>query len=558
MSHPRAAPVDGSSPVALRAQLRMWAKSEAKILHLTGLLGLTEGLCIAAFAWGLSHMVSDLFGQPATLTALLPALLVTVVSLIARASIGLAHQKLSLKAARNIIRHIRLDIMDKALAGRIDATRHQSRLNALFEDSEALEGYYARFSQSELQARVLPLGLIALMAVVSPVSAGILLLTLLPFVALMAVLGMTSADESKRQLDALSRLSNLFVDRIKALPLILSFEAGPRQVRSVGYAAHDVAERTLRVLKVAFVTSAVLEFFSALSVALIAIYCGFYLLGELPFPSPEILTFPAAFFVLALAPEVYAPMRRLAAAYHDRQTAMAATQRLMALDILPETTPAAPLTTAPEIIYKDVVCGFADDPDFRIGPVNFTARPGQVIALRGPTGSGKTTLLRLLLGYGHKVSGDILVNGESANGAERGDISASIAWASQNPPILAGTLTDNLTLANRAAAEADITRAITDFQLEGLIATRDKALLHDLNERGSGLSGGERRKLGLARAALKDAPILLLDEPTADLDAAAEDELIRLLPVLFRGRTVIFSSHSPKLCALADLVVDIT
>ena len=553
MSHPRAAPDTGNGPVAMRAQLRMWAKSEARTLRLTSLLGLAEGVCIAAFAWGLSHMVSDLFGHPASPITLLPALLVTVVSLIARASIGLANQKLSLKAARNIIRHIRLDIMDKALAGRIDAARHQSRLNALFEDSEALEGYYARFSQSELQARVLPLGLIALMAVVSPVSAGILLLTLLPFVALMAVLGMTSADESKRQLDALSRLSNLFVDRIRALPLILSFEAGPRQMRSVGHAARDVAERTLRVLKVAFVTSAVLEFFSALNVALIAIYCGFYLLSELPFPSPEILTFPAAFFVLALAPEVYAPMRRLAAAYHDRQTAMAATQRLMALDILPETTPAAPLISAPEIIYKNVVCGFADDPDFRIGPVNFTARPGQVIALRGPTGSGKTTLLRLLLDYGHQISGDILVDGASA-----GDISASIAWVSQSPPILAGTLIDNLTLANRAATEADIAQAITNFQLEGLVATRDKALLHDLNERGSGLSGGERRKLGLARAALKDAPILLLDEATADLDAAAEDELIRLLPALFKGRTVIFSSHSPKLCALADVVVDIT
>ena len=553
MSHPHAAPDTGYNPVALRAQLRMWAKSEAKTLRLTGLLGLAEGLCIAAFAWGLSHMVSDLFGRAPSLITLLPALLVTVIALAARAGIGLVNHRLSLKASRNIIRHIRLNIMDKALAGRIDATRHQSRLNALFEDSEALEGYYARFSQSELQARVLPLGLIALMAVVSPVSAGILLLTLLPFVALMAILGMTSADESKRQLDALSRLSNLFVDRIKTLPLILSFESGPRQVRSVGHAARDVAERTLRVLKVAFVTSAVLEFFSALNVALIAIYCGFYLLGELPFPSPEILTFPAAFFVLALAPEVYAPMRRLAAAYHDRQTAMAAAQRLMALDILPETTPAAPLISAPEIIYKNVVCGFADDPDFRIGPVSFTARPGQVIALRGPTGSGKTTLLRLLLGYGHKVSGDILVNGEST-----GDISASVAWVSQSPPVLAGTLSDNLTLANRAASETDIARAISDFQLEGLIATRDKALLHDLNERGSGLSGGERRKLGLARAALKNAPILLLDEPTADLDAATEDELIRFLPALFKGRTVILSSHSPKLCALADLVVDIT
>lgn len=544
-SHPDAAP----SAKTLRTQLRAWAKTDAKALRVIHVTGLLEGLCIVGFAWGLSHMVSDLFGGPQSFSRLVLPLTVTVVSLACRAVLGLLNQKLSMQSARRIISHLRLDLMARALDGRIDSPRHQGRLNALFEDTEALEGYYARFRQCDFQARILPLVFIALMAMASPVSAGILLLTLLPFVALMAILGLTSAEESKRQLDALSRLSNLFVDRIRALPLILSFDAGPRQVHHVGRAANEVAERTLSVLKIAFVTSAVLEFFSALSVALIAIYCGFYLLGELPFEVPETLTFATAFFVLALAPEVYAPMRRLAAAYHDQQTAMAATQRLMEIDILPESTPAARLTAAPEITYTEVVCGFADDPGFRIGPVSFTAAPGQVIALKGPTGSGKTTLLRLLLGPGHLASGEMRIDGLPLT-----DIGESIAWVSQSPPILTGSLADNLRIANRAARDDQIRQAIKLFGLAAVAEARtDK-----LNERGSGLSGGERRKIGLARAWLKNAPVLLLDEPTADLDAQAEADLIAQLPALFKGRTVILSSHSSRLCALADQVVELS
>ena len=545
MSHPDAAP-----PVkVLRDQLRIWAKADAKTLRLMHMLGLLEGVCIVGFAWGLSHMVSDLFGRPQSLGHLVFPMMITVLSLVCRASLSLLNQKLAMQSARRIISTIRLDIMAEALDGRIDSARHQGRLNALFEDTEALEGYYARFRQSDFQARILPLVFIALMACVSPVSAGILLLTLLPFVALMAVLGLTSAGESKQQLDALSRLSNLFVDRIRALPLILSFEAGPRQVRNVSRAALEVAERTLSVLKIAFVTSAVLEFFSALSVALIAIYCGFYLLGELPFKVPEVLTFATAFFVLALAPEVYAPMRRLAAAYHDQQTAIAATQRLMEINVMPESTPAARLTAAPQISYHDVICGFADDPGFRIGPVSFTARPGQVIALKGPTGSGKTTLLRLLLGQGHLTSGEVRIDGQPF-----GDIGESIAWVSQTPPILAGSLADNLRVANRSASDEQVRQVIDLFGLSIVAEARTGFL----NARGSGLSGGERRKIALARAWLKNAPILLLDEPTADLDAKGEADLIAQLPLLFKGRTVILSSHSPRLCALADQVVELS
>ncbi|HWU50356.1 MAG TPA: thiol reductant ABC exporter subunit CydD [Asticcacaulis sp.] len=538
-----------ATPKDAQKQLQSWAKNAGAALRRVNVIGLLDAGLIVLFAWGLSHAVSDLMRRPHAIAADALPVAALLLAVVLRAGLSVVMQRLNQKLARDLVRDVRLDLMDKALAGRIDPARQQGRLNALFEDTEALEGYYARFRQAEMQARFVPLLMIALIALASPIGALILLMTLVPFIALMAVLGMGSADESKKQLDALSRLSGLFVDRIKSLPLILAFDAGARQSGAVDRAAHDVAERTLRVLKIAFLTSAVLEFFSALSVALIAVYCGFYLLGQLPFHVPEHLDLGKAFFVLALAPEVYAPMRRLAAAYHDRQTAVAAAQRLLAVEVLPEPVASPRLTEAPRLSFDQVTCGFPDDPGFRIGPVSFQAAPGSVTALVGPTGAGKTTLLRALLGQGQIVSGAIRINDTPLT-----DITASIAWVSQHPPILAGSLRDNL-LAGAQADDATLARAIAATGLGPLVAAR--GLDARLDERGSGLSGGERRRIGLARAVLKDAPLWLLDEPSADLDAESEADLMQRLPDLFRGRTVILSSHSPRLCALASQIVEV-
>ncbi len=529
------------SPSDIRRQLKAWEKPQRGRLHLAAGLGVADVACVAGFAWGLSHTVTRLWQNAPAMHLIAWPLAAMVLSLFARAVLSLIGQKLNLDIARRVIRHIRRDVTARALSG----TAGAGALNSLFEDTEALEGYYARFRQAAAQAATAPLILVALVAIRSPVSAGLLGLSLIPFVVLMALLGMSSAAESKRQLDALSRLSNLFVDRIRTLPLILAFDDGRRQTGAIARAASEVAERTLSVLKLAFVTSAVLEFFSALSVAMIAVYCGFSLLGALPFHVPEHLTLGTAFFVLALSPEVYAPMRRLSAAYHDRQTAMAAAERLMA----PETETAGPapvaLARAPAIAFDAVATGFADDPDFRIGPVSFAAAPGTITALTGPTGSGKTTLLRLLLGDGPVLEGKVLVDGRPL-----GDITAHIGWVSQSPPILTGTLRDNLLLANPRATDDQIAHAAAVTGLGPLVAKR--GLDAWLDDRGSGLSGGERKRIGLARAVLKDSPLLLLDEPTADLDAAAEAELLAVLPAVFKGRTVILSSHSPALVALAD------
>ncbi|RZJ84300.1 MAG: ATP-binding cassette domain-containing protein, partial [Brevundimonas sp.] len=381
-------------------------------------------------------------------------------------------------------------------------------------------------------------------AFASPVAAGILLFTLLPFIVGMALAGTAAARESRKHFEALERLSGLFIDRIRALPALLAFNAEARTAAEIARASDELETRTARVMRTAFLSSAVLEFFSALAVALIAIYCGFNLLRLLPFPVPETLDLPRAFFVLALAPEVYVPLRRLAAAYHDKQAAEAAAPSL----VVPAPAPALRVRLAdgpPAIRFHDVSIAYDNRPPVLEG-FDLTVRPGQIVALMGPSGSGKSSLLHLLLGLAPLSQGQIELGGLKLNPAD--GLAADIAWASQNPVVLPGTLGENIALADPTACTGRLRMAADQA---GLTSPLDRSL----DERGGGLSGGERRRLGLARAMLKRAPVLLLDEPTAHLDPASEAAILGLIRDAARGRTTLIATHSPTVAALADRVV---
>ncbi len=392
--------------------------------------------------------------------------------------------------------------------------------------------------------------LIAAAAIVSPFAAGILIFTLLPFVIGMALTGMAAAAESRRQFVAMERLSGLFLDRIRALPAILAFQSEAQQSRQIARASDELARRTSSVLKVAFLSSAILEFFSALAVALVAVYCGFNLLRLLPFPAPDMLTLGQAFFLLALAPEVYQPMRRLAAAYHDRQAADSAVPHLKALEQAVPTAISRSLELhhAPALTFDKVTIAYADAAP-AVRDFSLTVPSGRIIALVGASGSGKSSLIHLLLGLSPLTSGRILVDGQPLLCDD--DLSASIAYAGQAPMVIPGTLEDNIRIALPQASHRQIMEAAVKAGLRG-------DLNRVIDERGGGLSGGERRRLGLARAFLKPAPILLLDEPTAHLDARSENDLLAVIQQAAKDRTTVIATHSAAVAALADTVVELS
>lgn len=447
----------------------------------------------------------------------------------------------------------RRHVLGTLLAPPLDPGAIGERAALAVEDIEALEGYAIRFVPSQIAARLAPAVIALAVFFASPVAAVILLATLLPFAFVAMLAGDAAARSSRRQLDALARLAGLFADRIRALPVVLAYDASPAQTQRVGVAASEVAERTLGVLRIAFVTSAALDLFAALAIALVAVYAGFSLLGLLPFPAPEVLEFREAFFALALAPEFYAPLRRLAAAYHERQLGEAALERMSGLvqddsmhTIPPDDDARA---TPPSIGLHEALVKHGDE-DAGVGPVSFTCPAGRITVLLGPSGAGKTTLLRAMLGVTPLAQGWMEVDGTRSSGLGR-----RAAWCGQTPFFLPGTLATNLGIAPGDTASEEILRALG---LDSMLAARREGLELVVDERGSGLSGGEQRRLALARALHAHSGVLLLDEPTAELDAETEARVIEVLRARRGSSTIVVATHSARLAAIADHVVHLT
>jgi ATP-binding cassette subfamily C protein CydD len=537
----------------LPKQSSLLATAGKSKFRLAGLaLVVDSGLAIA-FAWVLTEALASLRNG---LAYVWPWLASIILIATLRGGTSWAGLRLEAEAAR----HVKHDLRRQVLAAVFHARSGSGRLvgesaAAVVDEVEALDGYFVRYAPARANAAAGPFLVLTAAATVSPIGAGLLAATLIPFILLMILAGGAAAEVSKRQLDALSKLSGLFADRVRALPLILSFQAETQETESIAAAAKDLSERTLSVLRVAFISSAALEFFASLSVALIAVYAGFNLLGLLPFEVPESLTFEHAFFVLALAPEFYAPMRRLAAAYHEKQIGEAAAIRLDKVLQSPRAPSPArvPLTSAPAICYRGATAGFFDDPDLRIGPIDFEVPAGGIAALMGPTGSGKTTLLRLLTGEALLSMGEVEVAGYRLS--QTGSFAPLIAWAGQTPFLLPGSIGFNIALAVPGASHDQIMEAAARAGLSEALAMRPGGLDALIDERGSGLSGGERRRIGLARALLKPAPILLLDEPTANLDQESEEVLIDVIIRAAKNRTVLIATHSDRLAAMAGRIV---
>ncbi len=499
----------------------------------------------ALFAAALAAAVAGAAQGGLTGTQLLTGTLLLVASGLVRATTLAAPEALATNDARTLLADLRGRLLPHLFAGRLSTPLAPGNAATIALDhGEALRMRAVRFAPVRLAAVVSPLIVLVLTAFASLVAAGILLFTFVFFVLVMILTGNLAAREADAQLGALTTLSGLIEDRLLHLPIIRHFGAEERITRQIGQSSQELSDRTVAVLRKAFLSSAALEFFAALAVALVAVYCGFSLLGLLPFPDPEELTLAEAFFALTLAPEFYLPMRRLAAAYHEKQVGEAADRVIDPL-LAEADAPAPQVAPFSGIAVDEVTVRFDERV---IGPISFDLGPVGMAVLAGPTGSGKSTMLGVIAGQVEAAGGVVAVPDTSARPDPQ-----DIAWAAQKPLLLPGTLAYNIAIAQPQATPAQIEAVARQVGLGDVIARRGLDLV--LDTQGAGLSGGEGRRIGLARAILSRRPLILLDEPTADLDAASAAGITALLADLAHERALVVATHDQQVVALGDTVV---
>jgi ATP-binding cassette subfamily C protein CydD len=374
-----------------------------------------------------------------------------------------------------------------------------------------------------------------------------------PFIPLfMVLIGQGSEKLHRRQWGRLSRMAGHLLDLVQGLPDLIIFGAAQREAETVARVSEEYRSATMAVLRVAFLSALALEFFATVGTAVVAVIVGFRLLGGG-------LSLREGLFVLLMAPEFYLPLRNLGLSYHARMQGTAAAERIAPLlaTPMPEGFAGSLLPSAgpPAVYFEGVSFRYGGDRGGVTG-VDLELPAGSITALVGESGAGKSTLARLLIGLARPESGRILVNGQDLTLLEPESWRSKLAWVPQTPFFTAGTIRENLLLGRPDADEHEIDAALEAAAADRFIGALSHGLDTVLGDRGAGLSGGELRRLALARAYLCHATLVVLDEPTAGLDPESERLVCEALERLARGRTVLVISHREQTLSRAERVAE--
>ncbi|MBX4957466.1 thiol reductant ABC exporter subunit CydD [Rhizobium lentis] len=422
------------------------------------------------------------------------------------------------------------------------------------EQAELIVPYLSRFRPARMKASLVPLVILAFILPVSWVAALVLLLAAPLIPLFMALIGWRAQAASERQLVATGGLNGFLLDRLRGLTTIRALDAVDATALKLRSEAELLGARTMAVLKIAFLSSAVLELFAALGVAMIAVYVGFSLLGEIRFGTwVGRLDLTEGLFILLLAPAFFEPLRELSAVWHDRAAGEAALKALdalagVSLPIRGSAEPAALAgTEAPDVHLENLAFRYGADEPLILDGVNLDVTAGEHLALLGASGSGKSTLLSLIAGLAPSADGRIMIGGVDLTDETAANLRGGMAWIGQKPHIFAGTIAGNIALGRPGTSRGDVADALA---AAGLEKAADAYGSRPLGENGIGLSGGEALRLAIARAACNPhLKIILADEPTAHLDAATAADVTESLLALAQGRTLIVATHDPLLAA---------
>ncbi len=545
---------------------RAWLDSQAPtwLRPASFVLALGEAIVIIAQAGLIAWCLHAAIVLDTPIAALWSALWGLLGVLILRAGFNGLRGLVSAHASASVRRDLRKQLFDHLCqvgAERLRPMGTGELVTQLNDHVEALDAYYARFKPQMASALVIPGGIVVVVASQNWL-AGLLLALTAPLIPLfMALVGMGAEQLSRNQHQALARLAGVFHDRLHGLDTIRRFGAEAREQSRIAEFSRSFRQRTMAVLRLAFLSSAVLEFFAAVAIAMLAIYIGLGLLGYIEFGPVATLSLGSGLFILLLAPEFFAPLRTLAQHWHDRAGALAAAESIRPLLELPparglSTRKVAPDTNRPLSVSVSAL-GFAwPDRTMVLQDLDLDIRAGEHVLITGPSGCGKSTLISLLAGFISADRGRIELGSIDQAGLESPDLARLRAWLGQTPVLFPGTIADNIALGREQASQSDIERAADLCRVSEFTARLPRGLDTPVGQDGFGFSGGQAQRIALARALLEPRPLLLLDEPTSALDIDSERMIWRAIRRANEKTpmTVIAASHSPLARQWADRV----
>jgi ATP-binding cassette subfamily C protein CydD len=533
--------------------LKGHAKTSGRLLRLAVGLGSVGGWLIIAQAWCLALVASALIIDGRGLGDVMGWLWAILALLLVRVTLVYASERVAFSATAQI----KLDLRRQLLArleklGPMYLSRGRSgEVTTILTDAvEGLEAYYARYLPAMSLAAWIPLSILGVVLPLDWQSFLVMLVTapLIPF--FMVLIGRGAERLNQQQWQHLTRLGGRFLDVVQGLTTLKLFNATHREALVIEAYSEDYRQSTMKVLRIAFLSSLALEFLASVSIAIVAVLIGFRLLfGQMEFIH--------GFFILLLAPEFYLPLRSLGTHYHGRMQAIAAAEQIA--DFLGQPEPSDQLAgqaiEAPgqDISIDQVTFSYGDRR--ALEQVSFHIGAGEKVALVGPSGAGKSTVVNLLLGFIQPDSGSIRINQVDLKNIDLESWRRRIAWIPQAPRLFHGTLRDNLTLGLAEVEDGSIAEALKNAEAAGFVDALPKGLDTLVGEGGQGLSGGEIQRLALARAFLRDARLLILDEPTAHLDRHNEKLVQRALNRFAEQRSVLTIAHRLDTIQQADRIV---
>jgi ATP-binding cassette subfamily C protein CydCD len=517
-------------------------------LALAIVLSLAGGVLLVIQARLLSLTIARAFLQDAEPAGVRPLLIGLIVAASARALMVWGAEN----AAAGLSVKIRFDVRERLLAHLLRLGPNYARgertgelTQVLTEGVDSLDAYFSQYLPQVAVSALVPLAVLAFVLPVDPLS-GLVLLFTAPLIPLfMVLIGGATDALTTRQWTELSRMGAHFLDVLQGLPTLKLLNRSRGQARVIAELSDRHRRATMDVLRVAFLSALVLELLATIGTAVIAVETGLRVLyGR--------LAFSEALFILILAPEFYFPLRQLAARFHAGVSGSAAADRIYAILRMPMEPLVQPLRIvgegmaevgAPEIRFSGVTVTYDDPSRLALDSADLEILPGETLALVGPTGAGKSTIAQLLLRFITPAEGGVLVNGKPLETIPADLWRASVTWAPQRPYLFNRSAADNIRLGRPDASDEEVRIAAQLAGAEAFLARLPEGYDTLIGERGARLSGGQAQRIALARAFLRDAPLLILDEPTANLDPVVEAQIQASIKRLVANRTALLIAH---------------